>query len=31
MEILWRPDHLEYEKQTENRLYQPHDTWSMPH
>ena len=28
MEILWRPEHLGYEKQTENRLYQPHDSWS---
>ena len=28
MEILWRPDHLGYEKQTDNRLYQPHDSWS---
>ncbi len=28
MEILWRPDHLGYEMQTENRLYQPHDSWS---
>ena len=28
MEILWRPDHLPYEKLTKNRLFQPRDTWS---
>ena len=28
MEILWRPDHLGYEEKTENRLFQPHDSWS---
>ena len=28
MEILWRPDHLGYEEQTKNRLFQPHDSWS---
>ena len=27
MEILWRPDHLGYENQTEHRLFQPHDEW----
>ena len=27
MEILWRPDHLGYENETENRLFQPHDSW----
>ena len=27
MEILWRPDDLGYEKQTEHRLFQPHDSW----
>ena len=26
MEILWRPDHLPYEKFTTNRLFQPKDT-----
>ena len=29
MEILSRPDHLAYERLTENRLFQPHDTWSV--
>ncbi len=28
MEILWRPDHLGYERKTESRLFQPHDSWS---
>ena len=28
MEILWRPDHLGYEDKTENRLFQPYDSWS---
>ena len=28
MEILWRPDHLGYESQTPNRLFQPCDSWS---
>jgi hypothetical protein len=27
MEILWRPDHLPYEETTENRLFQPTDSW----
>ena len=27
MEILWRPDHLGYENETNNRLFQPHDVW----
>jgi 2-epi-5-epi-valiolone epimerase len=27
MEILWRPDHLPYEDTTENRLFQPTDSW----
>ena len=28
LEILWRPDHLGYEKLTANRLFQPKDTWA---
>lgn len=28
MEILWRPDHLPYEKDTVNRLFQPKDSWA---
>jgi catechol 2,3-dioxygenase-like lactoylglutathione lyase family enzyme len=28
MEILWRPDHLSYEQETPNRLFQPKDSWS---
>ena len=27
MEILWRPDSLGYEKDTDHRLFQPHDVW----
>ena len=27
MEILWRPDHLPYEQMTENRLFNPKDSW----
>ena len=27
MEILWRPDHLGYEKKTVNRLFSPEYTW----
>ena len=29
MEILWRPDRLGYEDQTQSRLFQPHDSWNM--
>ncbi len=28
MEILWRPDHLPYEKTTANRLFQTAESWS---
>ena len=28
MEILWRPDHLAYENDTANRLFQPKDSWA---
>lgn len=28
LEILWRPDHLPYEEDTPNRLFQPKDSWS---
>ena len=27
MEILWRPDYLPYEQVTENRLFNPKDSW----
>lgn len=27
MEILWRPYRLGYEKDTANRIFQPHDNW----
>lgn len=27
MEILWRPEHLGYEQDTMNRLFQPRDSW----
>ena len=27
MEILWRPDHLPYEQDTANRLFNSKDTW----
>lgn len=27
MEILWRPDHLPYERLTEHRLFNPKDSW----
>ena len=29
MEILWRPNHLSYEEKTENRLFNPKDTWPI--
>ena len=28
MEILWRPEHLAYEENTHNRLFQANDSWS---
>lgn len=29
MEILWRPEHLGYEERTENRIFNPKDTWPI--